>query len=76
MRADMHTATRRIDIADLQPQPLAQAQPETVKREEEYPVAEHARRGDDPLGLFDAKSRREHGVLAAWRANSPDRCGF
>ena len=41
--ANVHTSAYCIDIADLQPQSFSQAQSQAIKREEEYPVADHAR---------------------------------
>jgi hypothetical protein len=46
--ADMHPRARRIDVADRQPQPFAQAQSQTVEGEEEHPVTEHLRGGENP----------------------------
>ena len=57
--ADMHARARGIDVADLQPQSFAQAQSEAVEGEEEHPVTDHARGGEDPLGLLDRDDVRQ-----------------
>ena len=49
--ADVHPPTRAIDIADLQAQPLAQTQPQTVQSEEEHPVTEGTGGRKQPPGF-------------------------
>ena len=44
--ADVHVPACRIDIPDLQAQPFAKAQPQTIEGEVEHPVADHARGGE------------------------------
>ena len=49
--AHMQAQAVRVDVADLQGQPLAQAQPGAVEGHEEDPVAELAHRAEQPQGL-------------------------
>lgn len=51
--ANMHPLARRIDVADLQCQPFAQAQAQTVEGKIEHPIAQRARGGKKLLGLVD-----------------------
>ncbi|WP_324547382.1 hypothetical protein [Accumulibacter sp.] len=51
--ADMHTLARAVDVGDRPPQAFAEAQAETVGREEENAVTEPLRREKDPLALLD-----------------------
>ncbi len=51
--ADMHAGAYGIDIADLQAQPFAQAQSQTVEGEVEHPVADDAGGGEQAPGFLD-----------------------
>ena len=51
--ANMHPLTRRIDVANLQRQPLAKAQTQAVQGEVEHPIAQRAGRGKQALCFVD-----------------------
>lgn len=51
--ANVHPLASRIDVADLQRQPFAQAQAQTVQGEIEHPIAQRAGRSKEALGFVD-----------------------
>ena len=51
--ANVYASAFRIDIANLQPQPFAQPQSQTVEREVEHTVTDYAGRGEQALRLVD-----------------------
>ncbi len=69
--ADMHAPAYRINVADLKPQSLAQAQPQTVEGEVEHPVADDAGGCEQPLGLVDRDDVRQ--ALAPGRLDQTGR---
>src|SRR3990172_4480843 len=56
---DVHASACRVDIPHLQPQSFTEAQAQTIEREEERPVTDHAGGGEYPLGLLDRDNIRQ-----------------